>query len=378
MHKILIDFLFKNKNRLIIFFLIIFSIILRLSLFNFESGDYLLSLNPWVNIIKNNGYFYSLKDQFSNYNPPYLYILVLLSYLPISSLYSIKLVSIIFDYILAFFVMLLVKEKYKNNLIYWSSFIAVLFTPTVILNGALWAQCDAIYASGVIAMLYFLIKKKWGRALVSFSLAFVFKLQAIFLFPLVIIYYLKEKRIRKFFILVPLTYLFLILPNYFLGRPLKDLLTIYWNLQVNDTYGFFRLTLNAANLYNWIPNDLAYFFIPAGLIFTLTALYFFILFVINHVRSLNKELVIKLSFIFSLVIPFILPKMHERYFFLADVISIIYAFYFPRLFYISIILITVSLFSYLPYLFGTTINFPLLALCLLIVILIVLKDFMEG
>jgi Gpi18-like mannosyltransferase len=47
--------------------------------------------------------------------------------------------------------------------------------------------------------------------------------------------------------------------------------------------------------------------------------------------------------------------MHERYFFMADVISIIAAFYFPRLFYIAILMQLSSLLSYAPYMWNSTI-----------------------
>ncbi|HEY0602338.1 MAG TPA: hypothetical protein VGD58_05460, partial [Herpetosiphonaceae bacterium] len=55
-----------------------------------------------------------------------------------------------------------------------------------------------------------------------------------------------------------------------------------------------------------------------------------------------------------LAIPFFLPNMHERYFYLAD-ITIIYAFYFPRLFLIPIVMQLVSVLSDAPYLLNTEI-----------------------
>jgi Gpi18-like mannosyltransferase len=49
------------------------------------------------------------------------------------------------------------------------------------------------------------------------------------------------------------------------------------------------------------------------------------------------------------MVPFLLPKMHERYYFLADVLSIVYAFYFPRKWYYPVLTISVSTLSYLAY-----------------------------
>jgi hypothetical protein len=68
--------------------------------------------------------------------------------------------------------------------------------------------------------------------------------------------------------------------------------------------------------------------------------------------------------------------MHERYFYAADCIAIVYGFYFPRRFYIPLAVVTISLFSYFPYLFNdmTVIRLPYLALLLAIVLVIVLRD----
>ena len=53
-----------------------------------------------------------------------------------------------------------------------------------------------------------------------------------------------------------------------------------------------------------------------------------------------------------LIVPFVLPKMHQRYFFPADILSVAFGFYFPKYFYVPIILNLVSFFSYQYFLFG--------------------------
>jgi hypothetical protein len=68
--------------------------------------------------------------------------------------------------------------------------------------------------------------------------------------------------------------------------------------------------------------------------------------------------------------PYVLPKMHDRYFFAADVMAIVYAFFFPRYFFIPILVILTSVFSYGPFLFGVEIvPLPLLAVVPTITIL---------
>lgn len=354
------------------------SLFIRLIFLNFQSYDYTHAIAGWISFIKSNGYFYALKHPFSNYSPPYLYILTLLSYLPWSSLYSIKAVSISFDYVLAFFVMKIVQEKYKSRFISSISFFSVLFVPTVILDSAVWGQSDSIYASGIVAMLYFLIKKKYNFALFSFSLALAVKLQAIFLFPLLILFLLKEKKVGKYFLLIPLTYIVLILPALTMGRSLIDLLMIYWQLQINNEYGLDKLTQNAPNLYQWIPNELAFIITPISLVCAFSLIILFIIFINRKLKSFSKEITVKIAFIFSLVVPFILPRMHERYFFLADIFSLIYAFYFPRYFFVPLVVIAVSTLTYLNFLIDIQINLAALASILLIMIFFVLSDLRKS
>ena len=67
--------------------------------------------------------------------------------------------------------------------------------------------------------------------------------------------------------------------------------------------------------------------------------------------------------------------MHERYFYLADVLSIIYAFYFPRYFYIAIIMQLCSLFSYAPYFLNTqVVNLAYVAFGVLVITAITVGD----
>ncbi len=67
--------------------------------------------------------------------------------------------------------------------------------------------------------------------------------------------------------------------------------------------------------------------------------------------------------------------MHERYFYLADVVSIIYAFYFPRYFYIALIIQLCLLFSYAPYFLNTqVVNLAYVASAVLVITVITLAD----
>lgn len=355
---------------------VILAIAARLYMFDCETSDYTDFLKPWWDFIKSHGGFRALKYNFSNYSVPYLYILALLTYTNIPCLYAIKIVSVFFDFTAALIVYHIVKLKYKESMLAPLSFCTVLFAPTVLINGALWGQCDSIYTTWLLASILSFMKNKKLPAFIFYSLAFAFKLQAIFLFPILVILYFKKDFSIFYFLTIPGIYLLLSLPAVAVGRPLWDILMVYFN-QVG-TYEF--LTLNAPNLYQWIPNDYYDFINPAGQILAVMAVVLFFFAVYKSHRDIDNEILLKLSLLSVLIVPYFLPQMHERYFFPADIISIPYAFYFYRkYFYVPITIILISFFSYGPYLSGeAAIQMTLLALVLLILIIILLVDLLKS
>ena len=113
----------------------------------------------------------------------------------------------------------------------------------------------------------------------------------------------------------------------------------------------------------------------AGLIFAVALVGFLSYACLKSDARWGKHLTIRLALASALLVPFALPHMHERYFFAADCIAIVYGFYFPRRFYVPLAVVTISLFSYFPFLFNdmTVIKLPYLALLLAIVLIIVAR-----
>lgn len=57
--------------------------------------------------------------------------------------------------------------------------------------------------------------------------------------------------------------------------------------------------------------------------------------------------IIHLALASTLLMPYILPKMHERFFYPADISSIVFAFYLPQYYWVAIAVQFCSLMSYL-------------------------------
>jgi Gpi18-like mannosyltransferase len=188
-----------------------------------------------------------------------------------------------------------------------------------------------------------------------------------FLAPFLLILFLKRAVPWKHLLLVPGVYLVTIIPAWLVGRPLPELLQVY--LSQTDQYR--ALSMNAPTLYQWLPNDLYDIFYPAGILWCAAMVLFFVTLVYKSQVRVTDERMVEWATLSVLIVPYFLPKMHDRFFFPADVISIILGFYFPQRFYVPIVISMVSFFSYLPFLFGYEM-IPLRYLALILFTLIVL------
>lgn len=356
------------------------AVIIRLSLISHESSDYVDFLEPWSDYIQNHGGFWALKDNFSNYTPPYLYGLVLVSILfpSLSKVIAIKLINFPFEILCSFFTYQLVKLRYPQGSLPLLALLTILFAPTLLLNGSFWGQCDIIYTTGLVACLYYSCKKQGNLALIAFGIALSFKQQALFFLPLLIILVLKKVLSLWSFLWIPLTYIAAILPSWLAGRSMPELLLIYFN-QAN-TFNF--LTLNAPNPYLWIPNHYFNMVAPLGILLTILVVTGFILSIHRTKFQIKPVIIVQLALISVLIVPYLLPKMHERYFFAADILSIIYGFYFPHYFFVPITIILVSAMSYFPFLLGPVIVpmdiLPILLAGIMIALFFHLKESLDS
>ena len=337
--------------------LLILALVVRLPWANFISQDYEYFLGFWYAFIVDNGYFTALKYDFSNYNPPYLYFLSLGAFLfpGYKGYIVIKSISVIFDFVLAFFVYKCVRLKYRQSEAIPCLAVAVtLLFPTVVLNSSAWGQCDSIYVTFLVACLYGLLSRRQAWAFIAFGLSFTFKPQALFLAPLFLWLLMKKQVNWRYFFLSPLVYLVTLLPAWIIGRPLGDLLMIYINSYGDQK----RLTYGVPNLYQWIPNR--YFsWYPVGIVFAALVVIVIAILVYKSRVEMTENLVIYLATFSVLIMPFILPKMHDRYYFPADVIAIVLAFYLPKYWYTPVTIGMTSLLVYLRFLYGGDIDPPM-------------------
>ena len=181
--------------------LIAVSLAVQVSWFPTTTGDYTIAYKIWFGILQTRPGLSAFSRPFSDYAPLYLYLLKLLTLLPVDSLYSIKALSFLGNIAIAALAALIARDlsgRWSRGQIFlvFSLFLCI---PTLAVNTSLWGQTDALYAAPVIASFYFILRDRPFLASVLFGVAISIKLQSIFFLPILVGYLLeKKKRPRTF------------------------------------------------------------------------------------------------------------------------------------------------------------------------------------
>ena len=150
------------------------ALLIRVLLLNYASGDYNSFLSHWYTYFRENGGFQAMAHSVGDYNVPYLYFMAAISYLNVPDLYLIKLFSVLFDVLLAwggFRLARVLRGGRRGDGVPLTAFALLLFLPTVVLNGAYWGQCDAIYGALVLHALAQVLAGKNKSSLVLLQIA---------------------------------------------------------------------------------------------------------------------------------------------------------------------------------------------------------------
>jgi Gpi18-like mannosyltransferase len=259
------------------------------------------------------------------YFPAYFDITAMTSYLDghINRVSQIKLVSFAFDIATAviayYFVGRLSRNSNRGGRKPVAQLVApfcILAGPTVLLNGAVWGQSDIVYTCFLLLSVFSVIAGGGALAALFFGIAFAFKLQAIFLVPFFAAMVL-QKRIRWWhLLLVPIGWLTALVPPMLNGARVWDFLS----LTSSQGETFPTLAINVGN--PWIIADRLHMNVHAGtlagIVLTLLLMAAITIWGAQPAfRSAKNTLA--LAALSLLSVAYVMPKMHDRYFFPAEI-----------------------------------------------------------
>ena len=322
---------------------------IRLYAFDFSSPDYESFLAPWVEKFRVYGPIKGFRQDFSDYNMPYLYILSLISRFDCSDLYLIKIVSVAFDLLLAVAAALCAGAHGGGRMTRLAAMALALLVPTVWLNSAMWGQCDSLYVSLLLLAYWAALSRKPGLSLCLAGLAFSFKLQTIFFLPVYALLWMTGRVKFRHFLLFPATYAASIVPALLFGKPLGDILGVY--VQQVDQYSGY-LNLNSPSAFGLLPSgvDDAFFF-RVGILAAFTLVVSILVYGWIRRKVLTGAQLLTLTYLLCAGIPFFLPSMHDRYFYLADQTALLLALTLPGLWPVAPLTVAASYAAYYAYLY---------------------------
>ncbi len=335
------------------------AVMVRVRVSTYSTGDsHIFGL--WWEYLRAHG-IAGFRTDFGNYNPPYSYLLYLTLLLHLPKMAAIKGIAAAGDVLFAYAVYRFVRQLRPHSRLAWVAGLASLFIPTVIWTGVLWGQIDQIYTGFLLLSLTHALRSESRRSWLFFGLAFSFKLQAVFFLPVLLLLALTRIAWWDAGYAVAV-YLLATLPPALAGRSIGSLLGIYVG-QAGAFNG--QLTANAPNVYEWLPSNTAFsVFGGGGIWFCLAALAAIAVFTLTRKTLDEPDDVILLSALVLFTVPFLLPEMHERYFFPAGIACLLAALVRPWLFWVAVALQVTTMFSYGPFVYHkpVAISFTVLAL----------------
>jgi Gpi18-like mannosyltransferase len=298
------------------------------------SDDYTYYIGHWIRIIQNEGIQAWNSARYANYSPTIIYLLWfgshVASILPVDDqgLATLKIAAALVDLLLGFAMFTLAKALGASPRRAWIAVALWSLTPSLLLNAAWWGQFDAGYAAFLLLSTAALFRRRLDLSISLFAFAFFWKAQALFTLPAFAAFWLadflalsssEKKRITlRGFLGILGAYLITILPAATQGMSWDAVFRIY----LGQPEAFRKLSMNAPNIWALFP-DLTYeeWVLPGLIGGAVVAAAIFVRAFLWARRSSATERAtwILLS---ALAIPFILPKMHDRYFFVAEALTI--------------------------------------------------------
>lgn len=322
----------------------------RMSLWHFVSGDYREYLGPWLDTIRHLGGLRSIGTQIGDYSAPYHYLLAMMTYTPLGNHAIIKVTSTAADYVMAVGAALvcwrLTASKWKGALCY----AIVLCLPTIFLNSAAWGQCDAMYTALLLYGIFFYLLDKKNAAMFLFGASLAVKLQAIFIFPAVIILWVCGRlRIRNILCAI-LGYFILFIPALVGAGNFSPLLRAY-KMQAS-LLSLFANIYNGAALFSGINEKQLEMLGPVLIGCTVIAVGLLTLYCWQNKNKFDYKIDFIVLALSVCLLPFLLPAMKDRYYYLIEVFTVIYALVWPRRLALPLLMQLVSLPPYIYYLTG--------------------------
>jgi Gpi18-like mannosyltransferase len=299
-------------------------LILRYLAREHATPDAVKYLIPWYGFARDHGVG-GLSEAFTNYTPFYSYLLLIAAKFdgwgqPLS---LVKAISVVFEFGCAIVAAQIVWRATRLPLRASLAFCGVWLAPTVLVNGAVWGQADSIWNFFTLLSVSLFMQNRNG--VLPFAVACAVKAQGVFLGPFVLGMVLRRRIHWAWLAAVPVMYVVLAIPVLVAGRPVASLLRVY--MDQADTFHY--LTMNAANIWVFAGGVPYAIGVGVGLVLAAAAGLALSVFIMRSKQE-GPEFILLVACVSLLLMPYLLPKMHDRYFYAFELAVIALACVNPR------------------------------------------------
>ena len=285
----------------------------------------------------------------------YLIVMALISRLEsFSQLYAVKLFDMVCQTAAALAVLKLALGRGAKPGTAVGAMLACVLAPTMLLNSGCWAQCDAMFAALTLWGLALLTDDHpvWGCIL--WGLAAATKLQAAFLFPLLLVFFMKG-RVSVRHLLAGLA-AFVLMQTAFLadGQGLAAVFGRYASQIDEIAYGGAGLADHAAGVYSLMTVASVREFSGMGMYLGFACALLVAFALIHAHADLDTDALLLGALLLAAGLPLILPQMNARSLYLAGMLAFACVGN-ARRFAVAVVLELISLCSYIEAIFSFTV-----------------------
>lgn len=298
----------------------------HLTLLDVKPGRYTKVLEPMLADMWNYELVTAMAWEGGGWSGVYLIVMGLLSRLEnFSALYAVKLFDLLCQCVAAGAVLhLAMRRGAKASGAKASGALAAMFacvlTPTMLENAGVWAQCDATFAMFTLWGLALLLDDHPLAGCVLWGLALGTKLQSAFLFPLLIVLFMKERvQLRHILALAAAAFLCQI-AIVLDGQGVMSLLTRY-AVQLEDARWELGLSDGMPNVYKLMLVASTREFSGMGLYLGIACALLVTAALLRSTRELTNDTLLLGALLLACGLPLILPQMNARSWYLAGMLA---------------------------------------------------------
>ena len=305
------------------------SLFIRVKLLPYCGGDMMMFFLPWTEEMHEIGLKAMLANNVGIYSIPLQLMMYASTCLSLDPCTAIKLVPMLFDYLMAggvaylAYILFAEREKKVRRQLALAAFCGALLLPIPFLNSAYWGQSDVLYVAFCVYSLCCLLREKYIPAFVLFGLALSIKLQAVFFLPLlVLLYFVNKKFSALYFFILPVVVFATSLPAVFAGAKPTAAFDIYFSQMQYDRIFW----LNYPNFTALANNHDYMMWNPIAVVLALLVCFSMLVWMLVRRVTVQGEDMVLLAAWGAMACVMILPGMHERYAYFPELMLLVWAF----------------------------------------------------